>query len=79
MSSAIESLLYLPYVSKFSATCAASSRVGSRMSERGIRALARPRDSWSIIGSVKDAVLPVPVCAMPSTSRPASTKGMACA
>src|SRR3546814_2537798 len=56
--------LFLPYFSKFSATCAASSRVGSRMSERGIRARARPWDNMSIIGSTKDAVLPVPVCAM---------------
>ena len=32
----------MPYFSKFSATCAASSRVGSRISERGIRARLRP-------------------------------------
>ena len=31
------------------------------------------------IGRVKLAVLPVPVCAPPMTSRPASTSGMACA
>jgi hypothetical protein len=79
MSSAIESLWYLPYFSKFSATWAASSRVGSRISERGMRALARPRDSLSIIGRVKEAVLPVPVWAMPSTSRPARTCGIAAA
>ena len=42
ISSAIESLWYLPYFSKFSATCAASSRVGSRISERGMRARLRP-------------------------------------
>ena len=31
------------------------------------------------VGSVKAAVLPVPVCAAPITSRPASTTGMALA
>ena len=31
------------------------------------------------IGSVKPAVLPVPVCAAPSRSRPARMTGMACA
>ena len=59
-------------------TCAASSRVGSRMSVRGIRARARPLSSMVSIGSVKAAVLPVPVWAMPSTSRRASTWGIAC-
>ena len=34
-----------------------------------MRALARPRASISIIGKLKEAVLPVPVCAMPMTSR----------
>jgi hypothetical protein len=32
-----------------------------------------------MIGSEKLAVLPVPVCAAPITSRPASTTGIACA
>ena len=36
-----------------------------------------PRDRISIIGSVNDAVLPVPVCAMPMMSRPFSTCGNA--
>ncbi len=67
------SLWYFPYFSKFSATCMASSRVGSIISERGMRALARPLARISIIGSVKDAVLPVPVCATPKTSRPINT------
>jgi hypothetical protein len=44
---------------------------------RGMRARARPRASAVIIGSVKLAVLPVPVCAMPRTSRPSSAGGMA--
>ena len=69
----------MPYFSKLSATCAASSRVGSRISVRGMRAFARPRASISIMGSVNDAVLPVPVCAMPMMSRPFSTTGMPCA
>ena len=79
MSSALVSLWYLPYLSKLSATCAASSRVGSKISVRGMRARARPAASLSIIGNVNEAVLPVPVWAMPRTSRPFSTSGMACA
>ena len=47
------------------------------ISERGIRARARPAASLSIIGSAKLAVLPVPVCAQPRTSRPVATTGMA--
>src|SRR3546814_2262897 len=53
------------------------SRVGATISDRGLRALARPADRTSIIGSVKEAVLPVPVCAQPSTSRPIRTYGIA--
>ena len=36
-----------------------------------------PRTSWSA-GRVNAAVLPVPVCAEATTSRPSSTRGMAC-
>ncbi len=79
ISSAIESLLNLPYFSKLSATWAASSRVGSRISERGMRALARPRARSSIMGRVKLAVLPVPVWAMPMMSLRFRTCGMPCA
>ena len=61
ISSAILRSWFLPYFSKFSATCAASSRVGSRISERGISARRRPEANTSIIGSTKLAVLPVPV------------------
>ena len=78
ISSAWVRLRCLPYLTKFSATCSASSRVGSRISERGMRALARPLARMSSIGRVKPAVLPVPVWAQPSTSRPISTTGMAC-
>ena len=48
------------------------------MSERGMRALARPAARIVSIGRVKDAVLPVPVWAQPSTSRPVRTTGIAC-
>ena len=79
ISRAIESLWPAPYFSKFSATCAASSRVGSRMRLRGMRARLRPCARMSIIGSTKAAVLPVPVCAMPIRSRIMRTLGIACA
>ena len=42
-----------------------------------MRARARPRSSRVSIGSTKDAVLPVPVCAMPRTSRPVTATGTA--
>ena len=71
------SLLFCPYISKFSATWAANSRVGSRISERGMRILARPCDRMSIMGRTKEAVFPVPVWAHPRISRPISTMGMA--
>jgi hypothetical protein len=54
-------LLILAVLVEVLATCAASSRVGSRISVRGMRARARPAARMSIIGSVKAAVLPVPV------------------
>ncbi len=76
--SAWVSFRYLPYWTKFSATCRASSRVGSRIRLRGMRARAREPERISSIGRVKPAVLPVPVCAAPSTSRPISTTGIAC-
>ena len=38
--------------------------------------LAFPDAKISIIGKVKDAVLPVPVCADPSISRPIKTDGI---
>ena len=78
ISSACTRLRCLPYFTNCSATCRASSRVGSRIRLRGMRALARPLARMSIIGRVKPAVLPVPVWAQPSTSRPISTTGMAC-
>ena len=44
-----------------------------------MRARARPCARIEIIGRVKEAVLPVPVWAMPSTSRPIRAWGIACA
>ena len=79
ISSATVSLCLVPSSSNACATCAANSRVGSRISERGIRARARPRSSFVSIGSTNDAVLPVPVCAMPITSRPSMAIGIALA
>jgi len=79
MISACVSFWYLPYWTKFSATCNASSRVGSRIKLRGMRARARDPARMSIIGSTKAAVLPVPVCAIPIRSRIMRTLGIACA
>ena len=67
------------YFSKLSETWSANSRVGAITRARGMRALERPAASLSIIGRVKAAVLPVPVWAMPSTSRPSSATGIAAA
>ena len=79
MISAWVSLRWAPYFRKFSATWSASSRVGSRIRLRGMRARARLPERMSSIGKVNPAVLPVPVCAQPSTSRPIRTNGIACA
>ena len=46
-----DSLWLIPYFSKLCATCAASSRVGARISERGMRARALPASSRASIGS----------------------------
>ena len=73
------SLTLAEYFSNCSETWAASSRVGQSTRLRGIRARARPLERCVIIGSTKAAVLPVPVWAMPRTSRPSSALGIACA
>ncbi|CAB5283835.1 hypothetical protein IST453_00804 [Burkholderia multivorans] len=83
-TTALRSGVCLAYACTFAATWSASSRVGVRISARtGWRAgdalvFACGSRRW-MIGSEKLAVLPVPVCAAPMTSRPASTTGMACA
>ena len=63
----------------FASIWLASSRVGDSTRTRQARGLGLASDSIRRprIGSEKAAVLPVPVCAMPSRSRPASTCGMA--
>ena len=70
------------YIFTFSATCSASSRVGARINARtGCRAgdmlLLACGSNRLMIGSAKPAVLPVPVCAAPITSRPCMTIGIA--
>ena len=71
---------YLPYVLTDSSICAASSRVGVSIKQRG-RPLAWVVSGFWLskckIGSVKPAVLPVPVCAPASKSPPFNTCGMA--
>ena len=66
------------YVFRLSPICAASSRVGARMSARGQPLLGRRGSLASCCssGSVNAAVLPVPVCALPIRSRPSSRWGM---
>src|SRR5690625_5457123 len=77
----LNSETYLPYVRTDSSICSASSRGGVTIRARGERCL---RLSWLPlsplrIGRTKAAVLPVPVCAHPMTSRPVVATGMACA
>ena len=64
-----------PKRSSSSPICRASSRVGARTSAR-VPILPASR---SRIGRRNAAVLPVPVAAVPMTSRPSSAGGMACA
>jgi hypothetical protein len=54
----------------------ANSRVGASTSACGLPARISMRDR---IGSANAAVLPVPVCAWPSTSRPSSSGGIVAA
>jgi hypothetical protein len=64
------------YFWKASATWMASSRVGASTSACG---LVLARSMLASTGSANAAVLPVPVCAWPSTSRPFSNAGMVAA
>ncbi|KAG1343486.1 hypothetical protein G6F61_014847 [Rhizopus arrhizus] len=59
-----------------SATWMASSRVGARIRAWGLICCRSMLDST---GSANAAVLPVPVWAWPSTSRPSSSAGMVAA
>ena len=68
-----------PYLCIASATCIASSRVGTSTSADGcFRSLPPSAMRWSI-GSANAAVLPVPVAAWPIRSRPVSSAGIASA
>ena len=64
-----------------SATCWASSRVGTSTRPRGAWPTARPGPpdpaSRASMGSPNASVLPEPVCARPSTSRPSIASGSA--
>ena len=66
----------MAYFWNASATWIASSRVGASTSACGLNCFGSIR---ARIGSAKAAVLPVPVWAWPSTSRPASSGGMVAA
>ena len=70
-------LQYFPYRAKHSSICSASSRVGVRISARTPLWLGWLAASRCKMGRAKAAVLPVPVWAQPSRSRPSSTGGMA--
>ncbi len=59
-----------------SATCIASSRVGTRTSARGRFGRALPSASRASMARPNARVLPEPVWARPSTSRPARASGM---
>ena len=66
--------------STVSATCAASSRVGTKISVWTRRGFSRRTASQRCSsGSTNAIVLPDPVCAVASTSPPFSTTGMAAA
>ena len=68
--------MWAAYFSNASQTWSASSRVGASTSACGVFCDRSRRDR---IGSANAAVLPVPVCARPTTSRPASSGGMVAA
>ena len=61
--------------------CAASSRTGANTKTMGPSPLRSVRWSiaWTSAGNAKDAVFPLPVFAIPKTSRPESNAGIACA
>ena len=65
----------------FSRTCTASSRVGTSTSARGtggpVISAGRFAMIFSSIGQTKAAVLPVPVWAVPTMSRPFMAMGTA--
>ena len=68
---------FLPYAFRFSSIWMASSRVGVRMRARMASFLCPALFSRCRMGTPKAQVFPVPVWALPSTSRPARPAGMA--
>ncbi|SKY80327.1 Uncharacterised protein [Mycobacteroides abscessus subsp. abscessus] len=64
------------YLPNASATWSASSRVGARISACGRRTCGSIRER---IGIANAAVLPVPVWASPTTSRPSMSGGIVAA
>ena len=67
--------LCAPYVRSACVTWMHSSRVGVSTSACTLCSVG---SMYSMIGSPNAAVLPVPVCAWPITSRPSSSDGIAC-
>ncbi len=68
--------MWAAYFSNASHTCSASSRVGASTSACGF---LWPVSICDSTGSANAAVLPVPVWARPTTSRPCSSTGMVAA
>ncbi len=68
-----------PYGWSASATCMASSRVGVRMTARGLCFSVRPPASVARVGRPNDRVLPEPVRPRPRMSLPARASGMVAA
>ena len=75
---AVEIAVNCAYCLKHSSTWMASSRVGNKTSARQVLGARNfPESSRRCrIGSAKAAVFPVPVCAIPSKSRPSRRLGM---
>jgi hypothetical protein len=79
-TASVESPVWLPSTSASARICATSSRVGATTSARGPRRPGAPlfnRREKIVIR--KAAVLPVPVCASPTTSEPDISAGMVAA
>jgi hypothetical protein len=73
-------LLLAPKMAASACICTASSRVGARTSAIGPSPGSRYGCAltWTTAGSKNDSVLPLPVSATATTSRPLSTVGHAC-
>ena len=70
--------MYFANALKLLAICSANSRVGASTSALGaLFSLTADSDNFWISGKANAAVLPVPVCALTSTSLPFLTAGIA--